>query len=372
MKIGFDAKRLFKNFTGLGNYSRTLVHNLREQFPENEYFLFTPGTRLSPRTKPFFNEEHFRIVMPGNLALFWRSHRILYNQVFKELDVYHGLSHELPFGISGSGVFKVVTIHDLIFQYFPQDYAPVDRKIYQVKFKYACQHADEIIAISNQTKEDIIKYYGISPEKIHVIYQSCDPRFSTPVPPGKVDEVKAKYHLPDDYMLYVGSVIGRKNLGNIIRAMDQLGKAQSPPLVIIGSGRKYEREVRELIRSRKLEHACHWISPAFEEFPAVYKGARIFILPSYFEGFGIPLLEAMSVGTPVITSDQSALKEIIGNAGITVPPGQPEAIGQAIEKLASDDILHEQLRSKGRERAGIFLPAHLSSQIMDVYQRSGI
>lgn len=372
LKIGFDAKRLFKNFTGLGNYSRTLVKNLQDQFPEHDYFLFTPGTRLAPRTQPFFNEDKYRIVMPGNLALLWRTHRITYNPVFRDLDIYHGLSHELPFGIPGSGVFKVVTIHDLIFEYFPQDYSLLDRRIYHAKFRYACRHADAIIAISNQTREDIVKYYGISPDRIHVIYQSCDPQFYSRIPDQKVEDVKSRYQLPDDYLLYVGSVIARKNLGNIIRAMDLLPGDQSPPLVIIGSGKKYEQQVRELIRARKMEKSCHWISPDFDEFPAIYKGARMFILPSFYEGFGIPLLEAMSVGTPVITSDQSALAEIVGEAGLTVAPGQPEAISEAIERLSTDEQLHNQLKSRGKERARAFLPGQLSKQIMDVYQRSGV
>lgn len=248
----------------------------------------------------------------------WRAHRIPYNPAFRNLDVFHGHSHELPYGIFRATAFKVITIHDLIFEYYPQDYAAEDRRIYKSKFRYACLLADAIIAIRNETKDDIIKYLGISRDKIRVIYQSCDPQFHGPVADAQVCEV------------------------------------------------------RELIRVRHLENARHWISPAFDEFPAIYKGTRLFILPSYYEGFGIPLSEAMSTGTPVITSDQSALTEVVGDAGIKIPPDQPEAIREAIDRVSTDEQLCNLLITKGKERARAFLPGQLPKQIMDVYQRTGV
>lgn len=371
MKIGFDAKRLFNNFTGLGNYSRTLVQNLQRQYPENQYHLFTPGTRLTPRTKPFFEEQQYRIVMPRFIAAFWRSHRILFNREFRSLDIYHGLSHELPFGISAPGVLKIVTIHDLIFKYFPQDYKFFDRQVYDTKFKYACKHADLIIAISEQTKQDIIKYYRVDPARIKVIYQSCDLQFRRPVGMEEIERVKAHFQLPDDFILYVGSVIARKNLGNVIRALGMFRKENCPPLVVIGSGKSYEREVRSMIREQNLGHAVHWINPPFEQFPAIYAAARLFILPSFFEGFGIPLLEAMSVGTPVITSNQSALREVTGEAGLTISPADAGEIRNAIERLITDDDLCLELQTRGKKRALDFTPEKLTSRMMDVYQRSG-
>lgn len=291
------------------------------------------------------------------------------NKEFKSLDVYHGLSHELPYGIARSKVLKIVTIHDLIFKYYPQDYKPADRFIYDEKFKFACRQADAIIAISQQTKDDIIHFYGIQPEKIHVIYQSCDPIFLEHQSDKKIEDALIKYNLPNEYMLYVGSVISRKNLGGIIEAMRTIPKEALIPLVIIGSGKKYETEVRQKIAAHGLETKCIWVKPIFTDFPAIYAGARLFILPSFHEGFGIPLVEAMSVGIPVVTSNQSALQEIVGNAGLTISPENPNAIADSITRVINDSDLAHSLVKKGKKRATHFLPDQWLNQIMDLYQR---
>jgi glycosyltransferase involved in cell wall biosynthesis len=369
LKIGFDAKRLFNNFTGLGNYGRTLVQSLNTRFPQHEYLLFTPKTQHTPRTSPFFDSQKYRIIMPKTMGAFWRTAFMTRHKEFNSLDVYHGLSHELPYGIARSQVLKIVTIHDLIFKYYPQDYKPADRFIYDEKFKFACQQADTIIAISQQTKEDIIHFYRISPEKIHVIYQSCDPIFLEPQSKEKIKKAVIKYKLPGEYMLYVGSVISRKNLGGIIEAMRMIPKDVLFPLVIIGSGKKYEVEVRQKIATYGLEESCIWIKPFFADFPAIYAGAKLFILPSFHEGFGIPLVEAMSVGTPVVTSNQSALKEIVGEAGLTISPENPAAIAESINRVINDQDLAKSLVQKGQERATHFLPDQWLKQIMNLYQR---
>jgi glycosyltransferase involved in cell wall biosynthesis len=170
-------------------------------------------------------------------------------------------------------------------------------------------------------------------------------------------------------MLYVGSVIGRKNLGGVIDAMRTIPKDLLLPIVIIGKGKSYEKEVRQKISAAGIDHLCNWINPAFADFPAIYSGAKLFVLPSFYEGFGIPLVEAMTVGTPILTSDQSALKEIGGDACLTVKPTDQEAIRDGIIKILTDTEFAKALSKKGKARAKMFHPDALTDQMMEIYKR---
>ena len=179
LRIGYDAKRLFNNFTGLGNYSRTLLQDLSEHFPENEYLLFSPKVKKNDRTKPFFDPSKYTIKTAKGNSTFWRSLGIKKDLENNQIQLFHGLSHEIPFGLQKTKIKSVVTIHDLIFKHYPEQFPFIDRKIYDWKFKYSCENADRIVAISESTKKDIIHFYNIPPEKIEVIYQTCDALFKT-------------------------------------------------------------------------------------------------------------------------------------------------------------------------------------------------
>lgn len=348
MKIGFDAKRLFTNFTGLGNYSRSLVSDYHRFIPDDDLILFTPRIEDDPRTKPFFQDPKLEIVRPSGFSPFWRTLDVVKDIKATTVSVYHGLSHELPVGISKLDIGKVVTIHDLIFKYYPDDYPWLDRKIYDLKWRHACSLADVIIAISNQTKADLIKYYHVPSEKITVIYQPADAIFSKPVNKEATDTVRKEYHLPAEYFLYVGSLISRKNLLSIVRAMALLKKNDQLPLVIIGNGPLYKKKVIAEAKQLKVDHLLIWLgSPPFHDFPALYRNASMMIYPSRHEGFGLPVVEAMHTGLPVITSDQSSLREAGGQAAYLIDPEDPEAIAGAMSEILNDDHLRESMIRKG-------------------------
>lgn len=333
MRIGFDAKRLFNNFTGLGNYSRTLVLNLARFFPEHQYYLFTPTLTENPRTKPFLENDKFKVVSPSLRPPFWRTGVMTQTKEFRRLDVFHGLSHELPVGMRNSGVKSVVTMHDLIFKYFPHDYKWFDRVSYELKFRSACMRADKIVAISEQTKRDLIRYYSVASDKVDVIYQSCDPTFSQRVDHEDIRQVKGKHRLPEDYLLYVGSVIRRKNLGALLAALKEIPVENRLPLVVIGEGGRYLEELRSWIREQAMNDWVHLRkSLPFCDFPAIYQGASVFIFPSLHEGFGIPVIEALNSGIPVITSNRSALTEAGGDLALYVDPEDPVDLARAIIK----------------------------------------
>jgi len=379
MNIGFDAKRAFHNGTGLGHYSRTLVRSLAEFFPENQYYLFNP--KHSSR----FNIKGANIheVVPKKFpsALFrsaWRSSWVTKDLKKLDIHLYHGLSHEIPFGIPKTGVKAVVTIHDLIHERYPEQYNPVDIKIYNKKYRYACQHAGKIIAISKQTRQDIIDFYKITGEKIVVCYQSCNPAFAKQVSNDERQAVKKKYGLPDEFFLYVGSIIERKNLLNICKAMFLLRDKLKIPLVVIGDGTNYKRLVKDYIMQNGLENQVIFLSEnpsakssqSFQSaicFPAIYQSAIAMIYPSIFEGFGIPVLEALFSRVPVITSNISCLPEAGGDAAYYVNPLHADEIAEGMEKIFSDSGLAASMKEKGWKYAQNFTPQKTAKAVMDVY-----
>lgn len=369
-RIGFDAKRLFNNFTGLGNYSRTLVYNLANYFPDNDYYLFTPKVTRNTETQYFLSSPLFTVRQPlKGWPIWWRTSGIKKDLKRQHIQLYHGLSHEIPLGIQHTGIRSVVTIHDLLFKRFEKQYRAADRFVYDLKFGYACRNADQVIAISEATKADIIRYYGIPQEKIEVIYQSCNERFIQEKSNRTIENMLVRYQLPRDYLLYVGAIVERKNLLGIIRALEMLPAAIDLPLVVVGSGGHYEAVVRDYVNSRKLAGRVLFIQPDFADLPPLYQQADVFIYPSFGEGFGIPILEALFSETPVITSNLSSLPEAAGPYSCLVDPTRPEAIAAGIEKILNDSEYRTTMIREGFQYAQQFKGEPLTRQLINVYDR---
>ncbi len=369
MKIGFDAKRLFNNFTGLGNYSRTLVNQLSKQFPKNEYSLYTPKYKLNTETEHFAYQKNIKLRAPRKALPLWRELRSLKMIKKDGIEIYHGLSHELPIGIQKSGIKSVVTIHDLIFKVYPKTYKTIDRGIYDRKFKYACQKSDVIVAISESTKQDIIKYYGIPEDKIEVVYQACNPLYLNLQSDKEVEQVKVNYKLPEKYLLYVGSVIERKGLLKIVQALELLKEEERLPVVIIGKGGEYAEKVKEYAIQNDLSKYLIWSSvKSNKDLQAIYQGAQIFIYPSIYEGFGIPVVEALLSNTPVITSNVSSLPEAAGPNSKCVNPESSKEIANSIIEIIGNPSLQETMKTEGRKYAETaFNIDSVTEQMMNVY-----
>jgi glycosyltransferase involved in cell wall biosynthesis len=381
MNIGFDAKRAFHNQTGLGHYSRTLIHSLAVFFPQHEYFLFNPKASTSFQ----FNEQNVHEVLPGSflsrkLSAAWRSNWVKKDLQRLNIELYHGLSHEIPVNIQKTGIKSIVTIHDLIFERYPEQFKFIDRKIYSKKFRYACEHANKIIAISNQTKQDIIDLYKTPAEKIEVCYQSCNPAFGERVTEETKQSIKAKYNLPDRYFLYVGSIIERKNLLNICVAINSLRNEINIPLVVIGNGGEYKQKVKDYVRQHKLEDRIIFLSDSpvarssstfqsAQDFPAIYQLAIAMIYPSVFEGFGIPVLEALWSRIPVITSNVSCLPEAGGEGAFYVDPTKPEEIAEQMKRILTDESFVQQQVEKGWQHAQHFSNYNTAARVMEVYEQ---
>ena len=379
MKIGFDAKRAYCNATGLGNYSRTLISLLAKYFPEEEYYLFTPKASTSLFN---LNDKHVHRVLPASalhrlFSSVWRSRWMTNDLVKNKINIFHGLSHEIPMGIHKTGVKSIVTIHDLIHEKYPEQYNPIDIKIYNQKYRYACQHADKIVAISEHTKKDIIDLYKIPEEKILVCVQSCDPVFSKIINEETKQQVAQEYHLPKEFFLSVGSIIERKNLLNVCKALLQVQPEIAAPLVVIGNGRKYKKEVKTFIAEHGLEKSVIFLSEQFgdnsrisqpETLAAIYQLSLGMIYPSFYEGFGLPVMEALSSEVPVITSNVSSLPEAGGDAAFYVNPAQPEEIATGMKKIYGDKMYVQKMKEKGKKYALQNTGEMYAHKMMKIYQ----
>ncbi len=385
MNIAFDAKRAFENSTGLGQYSRTLINSLCNYYPDNKYFLCTPGSGTAYNYKAFDNTF---LLQPHGLLnkLFksvWRSNGIKKDLKKNGIDIYHGLSHEIPFGLEKTGIKSVVTIHDLIFEKYPDQYNRPDILIYRKKFRNSCANADKIIAISHQTKTDLQEIYNVAENKIVVCYQSCDPAFSRRVSEEEKNRIRKLYRLPEKFFLSVGSIIERKNLLLIAKAMkiirDRLSSGEVLPVVVIGEGKNYKQTVKDFLKQHNLEEKMIFLNeseqirhlPSFhssEDLPAIFQQATALIYPSIEEGFGIPVLEAISSKIPVITSDRSALPEAGGKAACYIDPLDPEETAEAMMAVAEDEILRMEMIGQSCRHLQNFTPEKTAAGVMAVYK----
>jgi len=370
MKIAFDAKRAFYNSSGLGNYSRNTILLLEKYFNQNEYYLVTPSIK---KTDLFNYNKDFKVIIPSYLnrkffKRFWRSYLIVSELQKQNIEIYHGLSNELPVNINKSKAKSIVTIHDLIFLRYPQLYKSHDRYIYKNKFRYSCNVADRIIAVSEQTKEDIIKYFNINKEKIDVVYQGCNSLFYNKIESQAKENIRNKYKLPLKYLLYVGTVEERKNLFLIIKALKE-GKIDIP-LVVAGKSTKYIDLIKKYISEHNLkDQVFFYHNVYFDDLPCFYQLAEMLIYPSIYEGFGIPILEALVSKTPVITSTGSCFKETGGNSTIYIDPNSIDNLIEAINKILSDNDLKNKMIVDGYEHAKKFSDDKIAENIMAVYKK---
>ena len=376
--IGFDAKRIVRNGTGLGGYGRTLVNDLiRRNGGEMELLLYAPDKGRDHLRQQIIQDPHARFVYPkGNPCRLsrdlWRVKGIVSQLKADGVQLFHGLTGELPLGIKKSGIKTVVTIHDLIFMRHPEYYNWLDVKIYEWKFRQTLKEADRIIAISECTKRDIIELGGISGDNIDVIYQSCNPRFLASQPSTlNAQRSTLNAHpssLPRRYMLSVGTIEERKNLMLALRSLAHL--PEDIHLVAVGKQTKYASQVEAEAEKLGLKHRLHMLSGVSDaDLQAIYSHAEVFVYPSRYEGFGIPIIEAIFSGLPVVACTGSCLEEAGGPDCLYVHPDDVEGFAQCVSRMLAGSPERDSRIQLSQNYVQRFRGADVAGQVMEVYNR---
>lgn len=370
MIIGYDAKRAFRNNSGLGNYSRMVIGGVcREGHGMVKSLLFTPTTK-GRHTHYFDDIQEVEVRQPRGLWAMagglWRSVRSGLCARREGVDIYHGLSHELPFFL-GDGVKKVVTMHDLIVRRYPEFFKPADRIIHRLKMRHACRVADMVIAISEQTKCDLVDMMHVPEEKIRVVYQSCDPIFWNP-PSATLPPSHSAVQLPERYIIAVGTVEERKNQVAAVRALALL--PEDVCLVVVGRPRgHYPQQVCRVAKELGVDHRVIFLQNAvFSDFPALYRGAVASVYMSVFEGFGIPVLESLCCDCPVVTSNVSSMPEAGGDAALYAAPDDYRTLAAHLSRLLSDPAFRNSQIEKGRTQRLKFAPEKVSQDMLALYR----
>ena len=366
MKIGYDAKRIFHNRTGLGNYGRDILRILTNNPAFSDFFLFnTKKSKLESQV----SIEKSTIVYPNNW--FWQIFPSLWRLMgqWKQINslkvhLYHGLSGEIPIQFKKSSVPKIVTVHDLIFLSHPHYYNFFDRIIYKFKFKHAVNTADSIVAISEQTKQDIITFFKIEPDKIEVIYQGCNKAFKKSYSEEAKAKVLQKYNLEPDYIINVGTLQERKNALAVIKAIHGTGMH----LVLVGSSKGYAKKLHQYIEKHKLEDQVTFIQNiAVEELAMLYQKAGTFCYPSICEGFGIPIIEALHSKIPVVVTKGGCFPEAAGPSAIYIDPHNPEEIKAKLIWLEQNPLERKKIIEAGSDYVQKFSDENVAKNLLNLY-----
>lgn len=372
MTIGFDAKRLVRNNTGLGNYCRTLINDMIRCNNGNKLLLYAPDKGRDELRNQVIESNNSSFIFPkkklGKIAKsLWRTKNIVKQLADDKVQIYHGLSGELPLGLKNSGIKSVVTIHDLIFLRHPEYYHWIDRKIYTWKFHQTIKQADKIIAVSECTKRDILEFGKINPEKIEVIYQSCNPKFTVTPSVQDIESTTIKYNLPKRYLLCVGTIEERKNLMLAVKSLKFL--PEDIHLVAVGKKTKYADKVKKQADKIGVSHRLHLLSGVNDdELNVIYKNAEVFVYPSRYEGFGIPIIEAIFCGLAVVACTGSCLEEAGGPDCSYVSPDDTEGMAASIMFLLNNEEERKKRITSSLEYVQKYKGMNIANAVFEVYK----
>jgi len=371
IRIGFDAKRIVRNGTGLGSYGRTLINNLSAH-NDLDLHLYAPDEGRIVLQRQVIDRANlqFHYAKPRISrweTSIWRSYGIIKDLKRDEINIFHGLSGELPIGIRKNGIKSVVTIHDLIFMRHPEFYNWIDTKLYTWKFRQTIKEADRIVAISECTKKDIIELGNVDESRIVLIYQSCAPRFSADLDKQRQERVKKLYALPEHFILNVGTIEARKNVLLAIKALHYLPNDLS--IVIVGRKTRYTNQILDYVNAHHLNHRVFILQGVpDEDLQAIYAKADSFVYPSVYEGFGIPIIEAINCGLPVVACTGSCLEEAGGPDNLYVSPNDEVAMANAINQTLCGAEGREQRITRSQEYIRRFQSDNVTNQMVDLYK----
>lgn len=382
MKIAFDGQTLLeKEKTGIGYYTEGLVEHIIEQNAEDQFYINVfsfKQNRIKEKILEKYQKKNTKIQIckwfPLRLyKMIWNIIPIPYWLFFKKkMDLTHFFNFYIPPFVKGK---RVCTIHDMTIKAYPKTVRIENRIMMMLNLKKTCKRADRIITSSEFSKKEIVKYMDVNPDKISVLYSGVNLDLYKPCKNlKKIKKVRDKYSIPDKYYLYLGTLEPRKNIERLIMGYGILKSKKEkkiPKLVIAGKkGWMYE-DIFKLVKEKELLDDIIFTGYVTQaEAPILMSGAVAFVFPSLYEGFGMPPLEAMACGTPVITSNCASLPEVVGNDGILVDPYSVEEISNALEEIYIDSEKAKKMSIMGIERAKKFSWDILSKKLYEIYEQT--
>lgn len=374
MRIGIDTLAAHRKKTGIGTYISSLVNSLLKVDRENRYTLFVsrenaiifPGD--GPNCQKVFGPQ---IINNTNLRVLWEHTVLPFKVRQSQVDLLHGPTFVTPFL---SNVPSVVTIHDMTWFTHPDEHVPLKRGYYQSLIPVAARRAERVIAITESTRKDILRILDVPEEKVVTVHYGVDDIFQPVRDQANLAEIRQRYGIEKEFVLFVGMLEPRKNLVRIVEAFGELKKSGFEGWLVMAGpqGWGYE-ETAAKVRQLGLEEYVLFIGPVpHEELPALFSAADLLVYPSLYEGFGLPPLEAMACGTPVIASNISSLPEVTGDAGLLVDPLDVSELAEAMRRVLTDGELRQRMRAKGLERAKRFTWEETARRTLRVYEEAYI
>jgi glycosyltransferase involved in cell wall biosynthesis len=362
MRIALDVSPLARNRAGIGTYVAHLLTSLLRLAPDHEFLLYTPDP-LPQKDHAFFDAQpHVRIVQCPTLLMGLRAW-------WDQVDVFHGLN----FKLRGWGRYGgVVTIYDLSLDRLPQP----SRKLFGqrrsfLRTRRTAQRASRVVTISTHSMADIVELYGVPRERIAIVGPAVGPEFYPVVEPAVQASVKARYDIRREaFVLSGGGAELRKNIVGLIEAFGRVTRLREKlNLVVVGGMERGAEAIREVVRRTQLEEAVIFTGHVpLEDLRVLYSSCAFFAFPSLYEGFGMPVLEAMACGAPVVSSNAASLPEVVGDAALLVDPRNLEAWAQAMTRVFEDANLREDLRRRGALRVKVFSWEQSAREQLRVYQ----
>ncbi len=372
MRIGFDVRPFLKEETGVGTYFKNILFSLAKIDKANEYYLFSSSLkdRFSPTKIPPLTKMHFReFPYPVKAVNF-----VWYQLGWPPLDFFFknklDLTHSptpLPLPTKGK---KIVTVYDIFFLDFPEMADREARRNFARRIERTLQKAQGIVTISRFTEQQLTQRFDVDRDKIKIVYPGVDRTYWESVEHESLGQTKAAYDLPSEFLLFVGASEPRKNLLNLIEALKLIhGRHKKITLVLVGREGQDFKNVNSRIRELNLDPWVKIVGYLDEnDLKNFYWLASVFVYPSLWEGFGIPLLEAMACGVPVVTSQTSALPETAGEAAVYFDPKSPEDMAEKIIQVLEDENLRQRLISEGKERIRAFGWEKAASDVLSFYE----
>lgn len=378
MRIVFDGANLSGSRTGVGYYTKNLLVEMCRQAPDDQFFLHDLALRQFAINEPFhlpLEESGFyrSLQHPLALMLFLRVVRGVYGRIrhsvhLNECDVFFGPNFR---GAFAPGLKTVITVHDMAHEYYPETVQDHVLKYFRTDFPSQVERSHLIIAVSETTRRDVINFLNVPEEKVKVVYNGVSSEFRPVTDVARRAEVRQRYALPEHFLLMVGSIQPRKNVTGVLSAVGRLvRKSPSSPLhlVLAGGSSWKSDELKKIISDNGLTDYVHFTGYVPEEdLTTLYSMSDIFLFPSLYEGFGLPVIEAMACGVPVVTSNSSCLPEIAGDAAILVDPHNHDDIADGIERLLMDQELRNVCTERGLARAQKFSWENAGRQLLEIF-----